>query len=371
MAEKEIYDRLTQIANGTYKPETGGSASSLYNAKNTAQQTYNNLYDYYNANKGTMSEGELSATRTALGNAKSNIDLTNNYYDQYTQLADSAMDAKAEQYAAQQNALKYTNAALKANGYGSQGLSESAIAGINNTYAGNINSVNNTLNSESNSLFNEYQRLANENNLANQQAVATGKQLDRDIAQQEISTKTAQAQYDEYMKEIKATEVADALSALSMAATDPNSKSDLSSLKSLYDQVASNPNATSSDLVNAESLYRSAIAAAYGIKDYSKLDNLTVQTAFDLASDSRALSVLSDEEKEDLFHAIINGLPNMQIAALGLTQIQDSYLSQLAKSDNRVILAVNNLLNSKSLPETQRIALEDWLKSARYQKNFE
>ena len=96
------------------------------------------------ADSRTKKEEYMSNLRTALSGVSPQNDIGDSgtgigetdYYEQLKNESYKTMLSKEVQaYNAQEQARKYTNAGLYANGYGTQGISESASLGISNAYS--------------------------------------------------------------------------------------------------------------------------------------------------------------------------------------------------------------------------------------------
>lgn len=184
------YDKLLNIANGTSVYDdlsSKGNSNAYANYKND-ESNYNSLYDYYMNNRDNMTTNERSSALSMLGTAQDIANASKSYYDQYVANEDSRVNAKASQYAASQNALKYIQNSMASQGLGTQGVSESTRAGVLNNYANNVASIDNSVNSDNNSIFDSYATATQNKALNNANIVDTAQQTDQSEAYSQAST---------------------------------------------------------------------------------------------------------------------------------------------------------------------------------------
>ena len=115
-------------------------------------QTIQNL----NAQKETNNQSENTLTEAENNAINSKIEATNTLLDSYLETARAYQSAKVQSQFAEQNALKATNAYLKASGLQGQGISESSQVAIKNN-SGNVQAtLNASKNADNASMYEQY-----------------------------------------------------------------------------------------------------------------------------------------------------------------------------------------------------------------------
>lgn len=115
-------------------------------------QTIQNL----NAQKEANNQSENTLTESENNAINSKIEATNTLLDSYLETARAYQSAKVQSQFAEQNALKATNAYLKASGLQGQGISESSQVAIKNN-SGNVQAtLNASKNADNASMYEQY-----------------------------------------------------------------------------------------------------------------------------------------------------------------------------------------------------------------------
>lgn len=158
--ETDYWQELLNIANGTSSNTSDPSA-----IKNSAQNTYDELLNYYNQNSTSMSNEEKKLAQLYID--KANLDLTGaeSLYDSYLESYKNLEDSKSAMQVARDNAYKYTQQMLNRQGFGTQGLAESTYAGIGNNYSNNISNLHQSYTDELKDAYSAYQKLLRENEM--------------------------------------------------------------------------------------------------------------------------------------------------------------------------------------------------------------
>lgn len=126
--------------------------------------------------------------------------LAGSMLDQYKNIQDNTVNAKNEAYKAQQNAMKYSENVLKANGLGNTGVAETTGQNINNNYMNAINNANANKATQEQSLLENYRNSLNDiKNEASSKAVINAENLLPYYMDDE-------AKLNEYMANIEANE---------------------------------------------------------------------------------------------------------------------------------------------------------------------
>ena len=159
-------DELSSFFNST-KPGNDGSAEG-------AKGTRDYWRDYDDALKQLHDEGNSGdyATYSILrdyvsGERKRSED----YFNNIQLLAANAKDAKVEQGILKDQSLKRAQVSIDAAGLGGSGVGQSVMTGIGNQYATNVGAIDRAAEEGRQGAYEAYQQLANDNRIANEDAM--------------------------------------------------------------------------------------------------------------------------------------------------------------------------------------------------------
>ena len=141
-------------------PKVTGSTQDYLNQKNHYQEYLDELNKYQAEHSGD-SGFDYTKFKLYSDYANNGLKKAQESYDAAVATDNNALNAKAEQANIKDQALKYAQTSLDAQGLGSQGVGASVQAGIGNQYGSNVASIDNEKGAEKNSIMTAYQQEAN------------------------------------------------------------------------------------------------------------------------------------------------------------------------------------------------------------------